>query len=237
MLTTAQAKAAHLNRIVESLLFLTRAGSEAGAPQRERLDLTAWLSSYAAQWTSHPRSGDIRFAWTEDRLSVMTHPVLLGEVVNVLLDNACRYSAPGSPIAVSLSHSEGSARLEVADQGQGIAPDDLPQVFTPFFRTTGSLRMNRQGVGLGLSIARRLAEALGGGLSVTSRVGCGSCFVVTLPTAAPAPRRERERKPAREKETEGVVLTRDSFRSDQPAVGPDVLPGDPPGVDDYLICC
>ena len=58
-----------------------------------------------------------------------------------------------------------------------------PQVFTPFFRTTDALRANRQGVGLGLAIARRLTEALGGNLSVASRIGEGSRFAVTTPAA------------------------------------------------------
>jgi signal transduction histidine kinase len=185
VLAAAQAKAAHLQRIVESLLFLTRVGSEAGAPRRERLDLVAWLPGHLAQWAGHPRFGDIKFAEAQGQLTVLSHPVLLGEVVNVLLDNACRYSAPGSPITISLPHTDESARLEVADHGPGIAPADLPQVFTPFFRATDALRANQLGVGLGLSIARRLAEALGGRLSVTSRVGCGSCFAVTLPAAPP----------------------------------------------------
>jgi signal transduction histidine kinase len=81
-------------------------------------------------------------------------------------------------------HANGTVQIEVADQGQGIPATDLPQVFTPFFRTTSALRANKQGGGLGLSIAWRLAEALGGGLPVTSRVGEGSRFVVTIPAAS-----------------------------------------------------
>jgi signal transduction histidine kinase len=184
VLTTAQAKATHLHRIVEALLFLTRAGSEAGLPQRERLDLAEWLSDHLKQWASHSRFDDIRLVGTNDSLVVESNPVLLGEIINVLLDNACRYSPVGSSITVSLSNSDGTTQIEVADQGQGIPDTDLPQVFTPFFRTTSALRANKQGVGLGLSIARRLAEALGGGLTVTSQVGKGSRFVVTVPTVS-----------------------------------------------------
>jgi signal transduction histidine kinase len=193
VLASAQAKAARLHGIVEALLFLTRAGSEAGVPKRETFDLAAWLLGHLAQWASHPRYGDMNLAGADNSLIVESSPVLLGEVVNVLLDNACRYSAAGSPINISLSHSAGTAQLEVADQGQGIQASDLPQVFTPFFRTTSALRANKQGVGLGLSIARRLAEALGGMLSVTSKVGEGSSFVVTLPAVSaivPQPRAE-----------------------------------------------
>jgi signal transduction histidine kinase len=190
VLTTAQAKADHLRRIVDALLYLTRAGA-AGLPQPEHFNLADWLPGHLQEWAGHPRFGDIRPSVTKAPLPVVTQPVLLGEVVNVLLDNACRYSPPGSPITVALAHADGSARIEVADSGTGIAAADLPQVFTPFFRTTDALGANKQGVGLGLSIARRLAEALGGDLSVTSRPGEGSRFVVTLalaPAGRPASR-------------------------------------------------
>ena len=110
---------------------------------------------------------------------------MIGEVVAVLIDNACRYSAPGSPITVSLSQSGGAAHVEVADQGPGIAASDLRQVFSPFFRTPYALRANKRGVGLGLSIARRLAEAFGGAMTVTSQLGAGSRFAVTFPVSPP----------------------------------------------------
>jgi signal transduction histidine kinase len=181
VLATAQAKATHLQRIVEALLFLTRSGSEAAVPQREPVDLAAWLPTYLQQWAGHQRFGDIRLMGVDHPLLVATHPVMLGEAMNVLVDNACRYSPAGCPITISLSDEGGSARVEVADRGPGIAAADLPQVFTPFFRTTEALKANRQGVGLGLSIARRLIEALGGELGVSSELGVGSRFVVTLP--------------------------------------------------------
>ncbi len=186
-LTKAHAKAAQLHRIVDALLFLTRVGSGSGALQREQFDLTMWLPDHLQEWANHLRFGDIRLAGVDGPLPVISHPVLLGEVVNVLLDNACRYSAPGNAISLSVSRANGWTQIEIADRGCGIAEADLPQVFTPFFRTTDALRSNKQGVGLGLSIARRLADSLGGGLSVTSRIGEGSWFVINLPTAPAGP--------------------------------------------------
>jgi signal transduction histidine kinase len=183
-LTTAQAKATHLRRIVDALLFLMRAEAGTGMPRREPFDLAGWLPDHLQEWAHHPRFSDIRVARSDSPVPVLNHPILLGEVVNVLLDNACRYSDLGSPITVSLAHAHGSVRIEVADRGRGIAAGDLPQVFTPFFRTADALRANKKGVGLGLSIARRLTESLGGVLSVTSRHGEGSQFVVSLPTMA-----------------------------------------------------
>jgi len=185
VLSTAQAKATHLTRIVEALLFLTRAGSEAGLPARERFDIAGWLREYIDQWNNHARFSDIRLVGADGPLMVVSHPVLLGEIMTVLIDNACRYSAVDSPVTVSVSQAGKTARIEVADRGPGIAAADLPQVFTPFFRTADALRANKQGVGLGLSIARRLAEAVGRGLTVTSTTGEGCRFAVTVWTAPP----------------------------------------------------
>jgi signal transduction histidine kinase len=183
-LTTAQSKAGHLQRIIESLLYLTRANSEASIPHRERLDLAVWLPQHLATWAEHPRFRDIRVAGGESSIPVMSHPVLLGEIVNILLDNACQYSPRGSAITIAISQAEGTARLKVIDVGPGIAEGDLPNIFSPFFRSTDALRVNKAGVGLGLSIARRLTEAHGGSLEVTSRSGNGCCLQVSLPVAA-----------------------------------------------------
>ena len=183
-LTTAQSKAGHLLRIIESLFYLTRANSEASIPHRERLDLSVWLPQHLATWAEHPRFRDIRVVGVEGSIPVMGHPILLGEIVNILLDNACQYSPSGSGITLAISQVEGTARLKVIDVGPGIAEADLPHVFSPFFRSTDALRANKAGVGLGLSIARRVTEALGGTLDATSRVGNGSCFLITIPVAS-----------------------------------------------------
>ena len=159
VLATAHAKAAQLHGIVEALLFLTRARFGRGArPGWEHFDLGTWLSGHLTHWASHPRYGDIHLVGADIPLNVKSSPILLGEIVNVLLDNACRYSPLGSSITLSLSHADRSAQLEIVDQGQGICASDLAaMMFTPFFRTTSALHANKQGVGLGLTIARRLA--------------------------------------------------------------------------------
>jgi signal transduction histidine kinase len=179
-LMTAQAKATHLQRIIEALLFLTRANADAALEHRERLDLAAWLTEHVAAWTDHPRFRDIRLVGVRASLPVTTHPILLGEVVNILLDNACQYTPPGSDITLTLCREEESVRLEVRDRGPGISEADLAHIFAPFFRTAAALQANKGGVGLGLSIAHRLAETLGSPLSVVSHLGEGSCFVLAF---------------------------------------------------------
>jgi signal transduction histidine kinase len=116
----------------------------------------------------------------DNPLLVSSHPVLLGEVVNILLDKACHYSGDGSRITLVLSQVDGEARLEVTDHGHGIAEADLPHIFTPFFRTREALRANKNGVGLCLSIAHRLMQAIGGSIRANSQVGAGSRFTMIV---------------------------------------------------------
>jgi signal transduction histidine kinase len=182
VLGTVHQKAGHLRRIVEALLFLARANTEARLPELERVHLNRWLPGHLQSWSEHPRAKDILLecdaAGSED---VEVAPVLLGELVNILLDNACKFSRAGTPIRVRLHPKQEAVCLDVADQGCGISEDDLSHVGTPFFRSVVARQRGVEGIGLGLSIAQRLAEAFGGRLGVTSRVGQGSCFSLNLP--------------------------------------------------------
>lgn len=186
VLTTVQQQAEHLRHIVESLLFLARADAESRQPVRERIDLTAWLPAHLRSWADHPRACDLHEQSAGlDSAWVAAQPVLLGELVNVLLDNACKYSPPGTPITVRLHHNGKEVTLSVQDQGNGIPDDDQRHIFTPFFRSSEARRRGIEGLGLGLAVAKRLADVCDGELSVTSRVGRGSCFSLRLPDSPP----------------------------------------------------
>jgi signal transduction histidine kinase len=127
---------------------------------------------------------------THSSCVVEVQPALLGELLNILIDNACKYSRAGTPITIRLQCEEQAVCVQVEDQGSGIAESDLPHLFTPFFRSAQTRRLGVEGFGLGLSIARRLAGALGGAVTVTSRIGHGSCFTLRLAAAA-APQRAK----------------------------------------------
>jgi signal transduction histidine kinase len=103
--------------------------------------------------------------------------------VDNLLDNALKYSRSGMPVAVTLKLEAGAAALTVRDAGAGIDPADLPHVFEPFYRADEARRRGLAGAGLGLAVARRIADALGGTLGVESQPGQGSCFTLLLPVA------------------------------------------------------
>jgi signal transduction histidine kinase len=100
-----------------------------------------------------------------------------------LLENACKYSGPGTPIIVRAWRETDAVALAVEDRGCGIPTEDLPRVFDPFYRTESARRLGRAGVGLGLAVARRIAEAHHGTIIAESEPGRGSRFSVRLPRA------------------------------------------------------
>jgi heavy metal sensor kinase len=179
-------QAIHLRQVVEMLLFLARADVETQLPDMERLDLAAWLPRHLESWSGHLRRGDFRSELVGDGpLWVRAHAPLLGQAIDNLLDNACKYSPPGSPITVRLGREDGEIRLEVADHGSGILPEDLGNIFGPFFRSQQARRQGIPGVGLGLAVTSRIVKAMGGRIDVASEPDQGSRFHITLEALNP----------------------------------------------------
>ncbi|HEY8209016.1 MAG TPA: HAMP domain-containing sensor histidine kinase [Myxococcaceae bacterium] len=109
---------------------------------------------------------------------------LLQRAVDNLLDNARKYSEADQPVTLSATVRGGDLVVEVQDRGIGIDPEDLPRLFTPFFRTDRSRSRASGGVGLGLAMARRIVEAHGGTVSAESQASAGTTLRVTIPAAA-----------------------------------------------------
>jgi signal transduction histidine kinase len=184
VLGTVRSQTTHLGRVVEALLFLARSDADARPPDLERMDLSAWLPAHLRSWADHSRATDLRMEpWAGGPAWVKAQPALLGELVNNLIDNACKYSRPGTPVRLRLGRDAGAVCLAVADEGCGIGPDDLPHLFRPFFRSEQARRLGVAGAGLGLAVAARLASAFGGRIALDNTAGKGSCFRVDLPAA------------------------------------------------------
>jgi two-component system sensor histidine kinase BaeS len=108
----------------------------------------------------------------------------LDQVTANLLSNALRYTDSGGSVAVSVRRDNGFAVLEVADSGVGIAPEDVPKVFTRFWRGERSRSRATGGAGIGLSIVKELVNAHGGKIDVSSTPGKGSAFTVWIPSSS-----------------------------------------------------
>ena len=152
------------------------------APADARALLSDVASLHAGATTRHLVSVDVPPA------PVVLHVDAgrIAQVLHNLVSNAVKYAPAGGRVRASLRVEDGAAVFEVADQGIGIAPEDLDRIFEPYRRSTRA-KETAAGVGLGLSVAKRIVEAHGGTISVRSAVGRGTTFRVVLPTAASSP--------------------------------------------------
>ena len=105
------------------------------------------------------------------------------QVASILLDNAVKFTPDGGSVTVRVEEEDGGVALAVSDTGVGISEDQLPLVFERFYRADAARA--EEGVGLGLSIARQIAEAHGGTIEARSKLGVGSTFVLLLPRQRP----------------------------------------------------
>jgi heavy metal sensor kinase len=198
-------QASGMRQIVEMLLFLARADAESHPPELETLSLSAWLHDYLSRWSEHARWSDLQIKCPADNACrVSSHAALLTQLMDNLVDNACKHTPPTTPITLQLEHEAGVIALSVEDAGPGIPPEELPHILEPFYRSAQARRRGVGGVGLGLAIASRVAAALQGTLSVDSRIGHGSRFTLRLQ----AQRDELENPPVisrRQPEETGIV--------------------------------
>ena len=118
-------------------------------------------------------------------LSVIADALGMQRVIVNLVANACKYSAPSSPVVVRVFRSGRDALISVADQGVGVDADDLPHLFEKHYRARSA--GTTQGTGLGLFASQQIVEAHGGRIWAESTVGEGSTFTVSIPATAPSP--------------------------------------------------
>ena len=119
------------------------------------------------------------------RFVVLGDPSRLERVVGNLLTNALKYSAEDAPVSARLARKGSEIELQVIDRGIGIAPESIKMLFDRYYRTAGG-KTRASGLGLGLYIARLIVEGHGGRIDVSSEVGKGSTFRLTLPSHVPS---------------------------------------------------
>ncbi len=179
LLADALAELDRLDRTVRNLLDLSRL--QAGAVRAEpRLRTIDGLVDQAL--THVPWDGQrLELSAPPDLPLVRVDPIQIEHALANLLENALKFSPPGSPVRVEIEPAQGELIVRVLDEGPGLAPGELARIFEPFSRgstTPGA----RGGAGLGLAIAKGFIEANGGRLWAERREGGGACFLVALPT-------------------------------------------------------
>jgi len=130
---------------------------------------------------------NIRFAVPPQALEVVGDADSLRRLVLILVDNAVKYTPPHGSISIGLGEEDGAAVLTVRDTGIGISAEDIPHVFERFWRADKVRSRELGGAGLGLSLARSIADQHGATITVESALGCGSTFSVRFPIHREAP--------------------------------------------------
>jgi two-component system sensor histidine kinase ResE len=175
-----------LERLVEEQLQLARLDSGGLPLEREPVDLGELAEHVVApRIPLAAREGVELSAVREDGVEAvaLADPARVEQIMLILLDNALRHTPAGGRVEARVGRDGDDVTLAVRDTGEGIAEEDQPFVFDRFYR--GDPSREGRSAGLGLAIARGLAEAHGGGIGLRSRPGAGSTFTVRLP-AAPA---------------------------------------------------
>ncbi|HEX9172957.1 MAG TPA: response regulator [Telluria sp.] len=181
-----QRQSQHLSRIVDDLLDLSRAMSGKILLSRRPLDMATLLSSCLDTFRATGRTGSYRLNVNLNPGWVDGDPTRLEQIATNLIDNALKYTPAGGSIDITLADVADEVVLTVSDSGVGIAPDLLPHVFDVFVQGTISLDRSQGGLGIGLSLVRRLVELHGGSVSAHSDgTSSGSSFVIRLPRVEP----------------------------------------------------
>lgn len=178
-------EADRLGNLVHNMLQLTRLEEGAAVAKRENVDIRALIDHLVALMRPQADKREVNIA---DRcpsgLIWRLDPDLIRSILINLLDNAVRYSPPGSVVTISALSDQGELCLSVTDQGEGVPPEDLPFLFERFYRVDKSRVRSAQstvGTGLGLAIAKGAASRLGGTIEVQNYPGKGITFTVRIP--------------------------------------------------------
>ena len=189
LLLAIEEDTARMTRFLANITDMTRLESGAVVPRMARVDVTDTVRVAVSRL---PEPGRIEVTPDLTAPAVLADPLLLEQVVFNVLDNAVKYSPPGLPVRVEIAVADGAAMVRVADDGPGIAEEELAHVFDSFYRA-GLGDSVVPGTGLGLAIARGLIEVMGGTITARSpapgrrpdpvdpRAGRGTLVSISLP--------------------------------------------------------
>ena len=177
-----QAQATRLTNIASDLLTISELESNHAAPPPQPVSIRSALESALRTVESGARIRGVRLLSEElDDVQVLGNELQLEQVFVNLLDNAVKFNRPHGEVRVEVHSTDGTAQIIISDTGIGIPSEDLPRVFERFYRVDKARSKEMGGTGLGLSIVKHVIEQMGGTVAVSSQVGQGSRFTLTVP--------------------------------------------------------
>ena len=184
MIDSQQHSLTAMTNLLNSLLDISRLDAGAVSPELEDFPIRRLIDRLSDEFARQAQHRGLAFSSLSSDSVICSDPNLLAEIIQNLVSNAIRYTDKGG-VTLECVENEGRCRIEVTDTGIGIEEDQIDAIFGEFHqcKVPGA---SKEGFGLGLAIVRRLADLLGAQIAVVSDVGKGSCFSITLPTAAGA---------------------------------------------------
>jgi signal transduction histidine kinase len=171
-----------LSRTVNQLLMLARAESGDVAIVREPVDVSALAQSLTEQLEPVAASKSVRLTCEcEPDVKVTGDPGWIERIILNIVDNAIKFTGADGTVSVHVSRNAKNAVLEVRDNGIGIPPESLPQVFERFYRADTSRSNSAEGAGLGLSLVKWAVDHHHGSIDIQSTLESGTCVTVQLP--------------------------------------------------------
>jgi two-component system, OmpR family, sensor histidine kinase KdpD len=180
--TSVVDEAERLERLVSNLLDMTRLDSGVVEPKREWVPLVEVVGAAMNRVERQLTGREVPIVLPDDLPLLSIDPILIQQLFVNVLENAAKYTPPGSAVEVRAAREGGTLVVDVADHGLGIPSGEEERVFERFHRAA---KPGVRGVGLGLPIARAIAQAHGGRLTASNRGGGGAVFRLTLPIATP----------------------------------------------------
>lgn len=179
------AKLEEMGQLVDQMIETARLEDDQLHLKREVVDLREVVHAALRMMTPLVQRHQLLTRWLPGEVRVLGDRDRLLTILTNLLDNACKYSPPGTDVELTCGLEAGMATAAVADHGFGIAAEDLPRLFTRFGRIVTRQNGHIPGTGLGLYLCRELARMHGGTLDATSEVDAGSVFTLRLPPWSP----------------------------------------------------
>ena len=183
VLEEVQADTVRTTALIENLLTLARYDAGIAQPELQPVEMSVLVSKAAQEWslTAERLSLQLQIAEAAAPVWVLGDCEALERAMRMLIDNACRYTQPGGWILLGVSEDGDAACVSVTDSGVGIAEHEQSRIFERFYRAQQSQDSRQPGSGLGLSLAKWIVEQHRGTITVTSKIGEGSCFRIQMP--------------------------------------------------------
>ena len=163
------------------MLFLARGDSGRQHLNMEKTDLNRMVSEVWEESMMIDDTHRYEFRGTENEAYVLGDVAMVKQSVRIFVQNAAKYSEPGTTIILAVKEDPGYVSYMIEDEGTGMNPQDLSHIFDRFYRSDEARNSETGGSGLGLSIAKWIVDAHGGTIQVVSREDIGSRFVVRFP--------------------------------------------------------